>query len=60
MLYLTVSTGIGGGVIINGKLHRGEHAPGEVGHMILKPDGLVCACGGNGCLESLSWPVNRS
>lgn len=55
MLYLTVSTGIGGGVIINGKLHRGEHAwAGEVGHMILKPDGPACACGGNGCLESLS------
>ncbi len=55
MLYLTVSTGIGGGVIINGKLHRGEHAwAGEVGHMILKPDGPLCACGGNGCLESLS------
>jgi glucokinase len=55
MLYLTVSTGIGGGVIINGRLHRGEHAwAGEVGHMILKPDGPACACGGNGCLESLS------
>lgn len=55
MLYLTVSTGIGGGVIINGALHRGEHAwAGEVGHMILKPDGPACACGGNGCLESLS------
>lgn len=55
MLYLTVSTGIGGGVIINGTLHRGEHAwAGEVGHMILKPDGPACACGGNGCLESLS------
>lgn len=55
MLYLTVSTGIGGGVIIDGKLHRGEHAwAGEVGHMILKPDGPPCACGGNGCLESLS------
>lgn len=55
MLYLTVSTGIGGGVIVNGRLHRGEHAwAGEVGHMILKPDGPACACGGNGCLESLS------
>lgn len=55
MLYLTVSTGIGGGVIINGALHRGEHAwAGEVGHMILKPDGPACACGGNGCLESLA------
>ena len=40
MLYFTVSTGIGGGVIIDGKLHRGEHAwAGEMGHMTLKPDG---------------------
>ncbi len=55
MLYLTVSTGIGGGVIIAEQLHRGEHAwAGEVGHMILKPDGPDCPCGRNGCLESLS------
>lgn len=55
MLYFTVSTGIGGGVIINGQLYRGEHAwAGEVGHMTLKPDGPVCPCGRNGCLESLA------
>lgn len=55
MLYLTVSTGIGGGIIIGGQLHRGEHAwAGEIGHMILKPDGPACPCGRNGCLESLA------
>lgn len=55
MLYMTVSTGIGGGIIIAGQLHRGEHAwAGEVGHMVLKPDGPACPCGRNGCLESLS------
>ncbi|KKS97924.1 MAG: ROK family protein, glucokinase [Candidatus Gottesmanbacteria bacterium GW2011_GWA2_43_14] len=55
MLYFTVSTGIGGGVIINGKLHRGEHSwAGEVGHMTLKPDGPLCPCGRRGCLEALS------
>jgi glucokinase len=55
MLYLTVSTGIGGGVIVDGRLHRGERAwAGEVGHIVLKPDGPPCPCGRNGCLESLA------
>jgi glucokinase len=55
LLYLTVSTGIGGGVIIDGRLYRGERAwAGEVGHMVLKPDGPPCPCGRNGCLESLA------
>jgi glucokinase len=55
MIYLTVSTGIGGGVIVDGRLHRGERAwAGEVGHMVLKPDGPPCPCGRNGCLESLA------
>jgi glucokinase len=55
MLYLTVSTGIGGGVIVDGRLHRGERAwAGEVGHMTLRPDGPPCPCGRNGCLESLA------
>jgi glucokinase len=55
MLYLTVSTGIGGGVIVDGRLHRGERAwAGEIGHMPLKPDGPPCPCGRHGCLESLA------
>jgi glucokinase len=55
MLYLTVSTGIGGGVIIDGRLHRGERAwAGEVGHMVLDPNGPACPCGRNGCLEALA------
>jgi glucokinase len=55
LLYLTVSTGIGGGVIVDGRLHRGERAwAGEIGHMPLKPDGPPCPCGRDGCLESLA------
>ncbi|HMO58714.1 MAG TPA: ROK family protein [Roseiflexaceae bacterium] len=55
LLYLTLSTGIGGGIIIGGRLHRGEHAwAGEVGHMVLQPHGPPCPCGRNGCLESLA------
>jgi glucokinase len=55
LLYLTISTGIGGGVIVDGRLHRGEHAwAGEVGHMPLMPGGPPCPCGRSGCLESLA------
>ncbi|MFQ3681972.1 ROK family protein [Roseiflexus sp.] len=55
LLYLTVSTGIGGGIIIDGQLYRGERAwAGEVGHQVLKPDGPPCPCGRNGCLEALA------
>jgi glucokinase len=55
LLYLTLSTGIGGGVIIGEALHRGEHAwAGEVGHLVLQHDGPPCPCGRNGCLESLA------
>ncbi|MGB9755058.1 ROK family protein [Roseiflexus castenholzii] len=55
LLYLTVSTGIGGGIIIGGRLHRGERAwAGEAGHQTLKPDGPPCPCGRNGCLEALA------
>ena len=49
---VTVGTGIGGGIIIDGKLLRGAHgAAGEIGHMNSVPDGLPCACGRNGCWE---------
>jgi len=51
----TVSTGIGAGVIVNGKLYRGESGgAGEIGHMVVKSDGPVCACGNRGCLEALA------
>lgn len=49
---LTLGTGIGGGVIIDRKLWRGSIGmAGEVGHMVVEPDGLDCECGGKGCLE---------
>jgi glucokinase len=55
LLYLTVSTGIGGGVVIDRRLHRGERAwAGEIGHMPLAPNGPACPCGRHGCLESLA------
>lgn len=55
LLYLTVSTGIGGGIAIGGRIFRGARAfAGEIGHQLLDPQGPPCACGRNGCLESLA------
>jgi glucokinase len=49
---VTLGTGIGGGVIANGKLMRGEHGfAGEFGHIVVAPDGPPCVCGGRGCWE---------
>lgn len=52
LLYVTVSTGIGGGIIIDGRLYEGESgAAGEVGHMTIDINGPKCNCGSYGCLE---------
>jgi glucokinase len=52
MAMVTVGTGIGGGVVIDGVLNRGAHgSASEVGHMRVVPDGLACPCGGHGCWE---------
>ena len=53
LVYLTMSTGMGGGVIVNGKLHQGAtDTGGEVGHFILDPKGPKCSCGLKGCFEA--------
>ena len=49
--FITLGTGVGGGLISNGKLIHGLGAGGEVGHMIVKPNGYLCTCGNHGCLE---------
>jgi glucokinase len=55
LVYLTVSTGIGGGIILDGKLWHGlKDGAGEVGHMTIVPDGPLCGCGNRGCLEALA------
>jgi glucokinase len=55
LVYLTVSTGIGGGIILDGKIWHGlKDGAGEVGHMTLVPDGPICGCGNTGCLEALA------
>lgn len=51
-LLLTLGTGIGGGIVINRKLFRGDSGfAGEMGHLVLYKEGYVCPCGGQGCLE---------
>lgn len=55
MVYLTVSTGIGGGVITDGNLLLGRRGMAtEVGHMTIQPDGPRCGCGNHGCWEALA------
>jgi len=55
LIYITVGTGIGGGIILDGKLYRGvDGAHPEVGHQVLDPSGPECSCGFRGCWESLA------
>lgn len=55
MVFVTVSTGVGGGAIINGKIYRGNTCNAlEVGHMTLEKDGPRCNCGNYGCAEALA------
>lgn len=49
---ITLGTGVGSGIVINGELYRGKHGgAGEVGHMTLIPNGRPCNCGRSGCFE---------
>jgi len=55
MIYITVGTGIGGGIILDGQLYRGvDGAHPEVGHQVIDPAGPECSCGFRGCWESLA------
>lgn len=55
IIYITISTGIGGGIIIGGCLYEGTNGcAGEIGHMIVDSNGPECNCGNHGCLEALS------
>ncbi len=55
LVYLTVSTGIGGGLVLDGRLYRGANGgAGEIGHIPLVDDGPPCGCGGRGHFEALA------
>lgn len=54
-IYITISSGIGGGIIINGELYSGAcGTAGEVGHMTINDRGPLCDCGNSGCWEALA------
>jgi len=52
---ITLGTGVGGGIMIDGALHRGAFGvAGELGHQTIEPDGPLCGCGNRGCVEALT------
>lgn len=55
LVFIILGTGIGGGIIIDGKVYRGTRGyAGEIGHMVVDPQGPLCGCGNHGCLEALA------
>jgi glucokinase len=55
MIYVTVSTGIGAGLLLRGELYAGAHGiAGEVGHVVVQREGPLCTCGNRGCLEAIA------
>jgi predicted NBD/HSP70 family sugar kinase len=55
LVYVMMADGVGAGLIVDGSLYRGAHgAAGELGHVVVNPDGQVCRCGSRGCLETVS------
>ncbi|HEX8367865.1 MAG TPA: ROK family protein [Pyrinomonadaceae bacterium] len=59
IFYITVSTGIGGGIVINGEIYHGvSNGAGELGHTVVQPDGVRCNCGSTGCLETICAGVH--
>ena len=55
LVYVTIGTGIGGGIIVDGQVYRGvDHAHPEIGHHLIDPSGPACLCGFHGCWESLA------
>ncbi|MEJ5228435.1 MAG: ROK family protein [Pseudothermotoga sp.] len=55
LIYVTLSSGIGSGIVIDGKIYRGSHyGAGEIGHTVVEEDGPVCSCGRRGCLQAIA------
>lgn len=51
LVFVTLGTGVGGGIVIDGNVVAGRGGTGEIGHLPVEPDGLLCGCGNRGCLE---------
>ncbi|WP_460829687.1 ROK family protein [Nocardioides hungaricus] len=55
LVYLSIGTGLAAGLVLEGRLRRGDHgAAGEVGHIPVDPHGVLCECGQRGCLETIA------
>lgn len=55
LAFLAIGTGISAGVVLDGVLHRGANGlAGEIGHVVIEPDGTRCACGNQGCFETVA------
>jgi predicted NBD/HSP70 family sugar kinase len=55
MIFVKIGTGIGSGIISNGRIHRGSSGcAGDIGHNCVDEDGPVCRCGNTGCLEAMA------
>ena len=53
--YVSISSGVGAGIIVDGRPYRGHRGTaGEVGHVVVDPQGPICRCGNRGCLETLA------
>ncbi|MBE0449735.1 MAG: ROK family protein [Clostridia bacterium] len=61
VLGLFIGTGVGGAIIIDGKLYQGQGAAAEFGHMVVNSDGVFCGCGSQGCLEAYAskWAIQE-
>jgi len=54
-IYITIGTGIGLGLFLNGKIYKGSNGmAGELSHICIEPEGLKCQCGNFGCLETVA------
>lgn len=59
LVALTLGTGVGGGVVIDGEVYHGsQNTAGELGHTVVQPDGRYCGCGNQGCLEAYAGAKN--
>ncbi len=54
-VYVSISSGIGAGIVVEGRPYRGARGiAGEIGHLLMDPDGRICRCGNRGCLETVA------
>ena len=59
LVALTLGTGVGGGVVIDGEVYHGsQNTAGELGHTVVEPNGRYCGCGNQGCLEAYAGAKN--